>query len=109
NVDFTLQRQLATLEEAPARVVRFSDAFDIADADLVIDSVIACGLDGEPRGAVMAMIAAGIRAVGPVLSLDVPSGVNADTGESYQLAVLPTRTLALALPKHGLVRHPEGF
>ncbi|MDZ7745839.1 MAG: NAD(P)H-hydrate epimerase [Halobacteriales archaeon] len=39
---------------------------------------------------------------GPTISLDVPSGVDATTGESLGAAVVPDRTVTLALPKTGL-------
>jgi NAD(P)H-hydrate epimerase len=38
-----------------------------------------------------------------VLSLDVPSGLDATTGEAPGLVVHPERTLTLALPKTGLI------
>jgi NAD(P)H-hydrate epimerase len=41
-----------------------------------------------------------------VLFLDVPSGLNATTGEAPGLVVHPERTLTLALPKTGLQRVP---
>jgi NAD(P)H-hydrate epimerase len=39
---------------------------------------------------------------GPTVSLDVPSGIDATTGETMGEAVAPTRTVTLALPKTGL-------
>ncbi|MFZ1265887.1 MAG: NAD(P)H-hydrate epimerase [Anaerolineae bacterium] len=41
-----------------------------------------------------------------VLSLDVPSGLNATTGEAPGAVIRPDRTLTLALPKTGLARVP---
>jgi NAD(P)H-hydrate repair Nnr-like enzyme with NAD(P)H-hydrate epimerase domain len=43
----------------------------------------------------------------PVLSLDVPSGVDTATGEVYEPAIEANATLTLALPKVGL-RAAEG-
>jgi len=40
---------------------------------------------------------------GPVVSLDVPSGRDANTGEIHGAAIEPERTVTLALPKPGLV------
>ena len=39
-----------------------------------------------------------------MISLDLPSGVDADTGEAPGSAVTATATLTLALPKPGLFR-----
>ena len=41
-----------------------------------------------------------------MLSLDVPSGLDATTGEALGPVVRPERTLTLALPKTGLQRVP---
>lgn len=100
--DGALAQQLMALGEAPATVHPFSDAFDVTDFDLVIDAVIGYGLDGPPRGPVMALIRAAEAAPAPVLSLDVPSGIDPDSGEAPGVAVHPAATLTLALPKPGL-------
>jgi NAD(P)H-hydrate epimerase len=39
---------------------------------------------------------------GPIVSLDIPSGIDATTGEPLGVAVTPDRTVTLALPKMGL-------
>ena len=103
-----LATQLRTLAEAPARVILWSDAFDVSEADLVIDAVIGYGLSEAPRGATMALIRAAQSALAPTLSLDVPSGVDADSGAAPGVAVHPDRTLTLALPKQGLRRGNAG-
>ena len=40
----------------------------------------------------------------PIVALDVPSGLTADTGEAFDPTVRASRTLTLALPKVGLLR-----
>ena len=44
-----------------------------------------------------------------MLSLDVPSGLNATTGEAPGAVVRPHRTLTLALPKTGLASVSSGL
>ncbi len=66
------------------------------------------GLRAAPAGPVMALIRAARAAAAPVLSLDVPSGVDADSGETPGFAVRAARTLTLALPKPGLRREQAG-
>ena len=99
---------MLALAEAPAEVIRWDEAFDTSDAELVIDAVIGTGLQEAPRARQMALVRAAQAASGPVLSLDVPSGVNADSGETPGFAVLPARTLTLGLPKQGLTRENAG-
>ena len=100
--------QLRTLREAPARVIAWSDAFDASEADLVIDAVLGYDGRGAPRGAEMALIRAAQSSLAATLSLDVPSGIDADTGAAPGVAVHPHRTLAFALPKRGLRRGNAG-
>ena len=106
--DGALAQQLMALGETPARLLAFSEAFDVAQADLVIDAVVGYGLAGAPRGPNMGLIRATEVASGPVLSLDIPSGVDPDSGASPGAHVRPQRTLTLALPKQGLTRENAG-
>ena len=106
--DGALGQQLLALAEAPAELIRWDEAFDTSGAELVIDAVIGTGLQDAPRARQMALVRAAQAASGPVLSLDVPSGVNADSGETPGFAVLPARTLTLGLPKQGLTRENAG-
>jgi NAD(P)H-hydrate epimerase len=106
--DGALGQQLLALAEAPAEVITWDAAFDISEADVVIDAVIGTGLREAPRARQMALIRAAQAARGPVLSLDVPSGVDADSGEAPGFAVQPACTLTLGLPKQGLTRENAG-
>jgi len=81
--------------------VSISDA-PPATADLVVDALIGYSLSGAPRGRVRDLIVQINQSVAPVVSLDVPSGVDPDTGDCEGTAVRATSTLTLALPKIGL-------
>jgi NAD(P)H-hydrate epimerase len=70
-------------------------------ADLIIDAVIGYSLAGPSRGAALALINAANQHPAPVLSLDVPSGVDSTTGQTPGAAGEATATLTLALPKTG--------
>ncbi len=69
-------------------------------ADLVIDALLGYGQHGDPDGAHADLIqwCAGQR----VLALDVPSGLELETGTLRNPFVRAEATLTLALPKHGL-------
>lgn len=75
----------------------------LAEADLVIDALIGYGMHGEPRPPVARWIERMNAAQAPILSLDVPSGLDATTGAAGTSCVRATATLALALPKTGLL------
>lgn len=74
-----------------------------ADADLVIDALIGYGLRGAPAEPVAALIRAANASGRPVLALDLPSGLDGDSGEAADPTIRATETLTLALPKHGLL------
>ncbi|MBI4577527.1 MAG: NAD(P)H-hydrate epimerase [Planctomycetes bacterium] len=77
------------------------------DSDLVVDAILGTGLAGPVRGldreGILAIHAAAARGV-PVLAIDVPSGLDADTGEVLGVAVRATRTVTFAAPKLGFAR-----
>lgn len=74
----------------------------LPDADVIVDALLGTGLDRALSGAwlqaVDAMNASGI----PMLSLDVPSGLNADTGAEMGAAVHATATITFIALKAGL-------
>jgi NAD(P)H-hydrate epimerase len=78
------------------------DARTLASADVIVDALLGTGLTrsvgGEFGAAVEAMNAAGA----PVLALDVPSGLDADTGWPNPIAVRADATVTFLALKPGL-------
>ncbi len=75
----------------------------LANADIVVDAILGYRVTGAPHGEVERLVAFIVRSGRPVISLDVPSGVDPDTGEAPGLAITAQATLTLALPKPGLL------
>lgn len=74
----------------------------LADADVVVDALLGTGLDRPPTGPVAQAIEA-INASGrPALALDLPSGLNADTGARPGAAVRAQATVSFVVRKQGL-------
>ena len=73
--------------------LRFSDA--------VVDGVLGTGVHGDLRKNILRLIEEINTAEKPVMAIDIPSGVEADTGRIASCAVRADRTLALGLPKVG--------
>ena len=93
------------LREAGRSVV---ESFD-AGADVIVDALFGTGFRGEPRAEAAALIAA-INAAGrPVLAVDLPSGVDASTGEVAGAAVLATVTVTFHERKLGHCVAPGRF
>jgi ADP-dependent NAD(P)H-hydrate dehydratase / NAD(P)H-hydrate epimerase len=96
-----------------ARVLREAgrDAVEeLADgADLVVDALFGTGFHGEPRAEAAALVERMNGAGVPVVSVDVPSGVDASTGEAAAGAVRAELTVTMHAPKVGLVVAPGRF
>lgn len=77
-----------------------------AEPDLVVDGLLGTGVSGPPRGAIAAAIDA-INASGvPVVSIDIPSGLPADSSSEPALAVRAVVTVSLGSYKPALVHFP---
>lgn len=84
------------LDEAPAGIED--------DADVIIDGLLGTGVRPPLRPAALAIIHA-MNATGrPIVAVDVPSGMDADTALGADDAVHAVATVTLAAPKAGLVR-----
>ena len=94
------------LARARASDVDFIDALpDDDDCGLVIDGLFGIGLARPLDGAARELVLALERRAGPVLALDVPSGLDADTGALIGpdgVAVRATRTITFIGDKPGL-------
>jgi len=77
--------------------------------EVVIDALLGTGMKGAPREETARLIeeidAAGV----PVLAVDIPSGVNASTGEVAGVAVNADVTVTMHGPKVGLAVAPGRF
>lgn len=74
----------------------------LGSADLIIDAVLGYGLLGPPRVEIARLLERLQAAGRPILSLDVPSGLDPDSGRPVEPAILATATMTVALPKRGL-------
>jgi len=75
----------------------------LAGSDLLIDALLGYGSDGPPRGPIGGLIESAARSGTPVLSLDLPSGIDPDTGVVDDCALRAAATMTVALPKRGLL------
>ena len=75
------------------------------DSDMIIDALLGTGLTRAPEGVyadwIRSLNSAGI----PVLAVDVPSGLEADSGKAHDPTVRAATTVTLGLAKPGLLKH----
>jgi NAD(P)H-hydrate epimerase len=95
-------KQLEILDGLEVPLTLVSGVIDLPDADLIVDALVGYSLQGPPRGAVASLIRSANDEECPVLALDVPSGVDATTGEVFDPSMTADATLTLGLPKTGL-------
>jgi len=95
--------------QAAGKAARTTEEASLAEADVVIDALFGTGFHGEPREEAAGLIEA-INASGrPVVSVDLPSGVDASTGEIAGTCVNATVTVTMHAPKVGLEVAPGRF
>jgi NAD(P)H-hydrate epimerase len=76
--------------------------------DLIIDALIGYGLRSAPRARFAELIRWANVSGAPILALDVPSGIDATTGDAPGEVIQASWTLTLALPKTGLLPERTG-
>jgi NAD(P)H-hydrate epimerase len=101
-------RALRPLADADVglRVDAYTDIRQVAAAPppgLVVDALLGTGVTGELREPVRGLCAWMNRQEAPVVALDVPSGLDADTGAAPEGAVRADLTVTMAALKAGLV------
>jgi NAD(P)H-hydrate epimerase len=113
-----LDRDEATLRDAARNQLRILRAAGVQPVDpsqprkaldraqIVVDALIGYSLRGAPRGRAAELIDLCNEHAAHVISLDVPSGLDATSGQAPGPVVRPDRTLTLALPKTGLRNVP---
>lgn len=94
-------QQLAIYQSTPGQV-RSPDDLSGLGAHIVVDALVGYSLTGVPRGAVADLIGFANTRSEQIIALDVPSGVDATTGEAAGDHITAGLTVTLALPKTGL-------
>jgi NAD(P)H-hydrate epimerase len=94
----------------PKEMRSANDLLPKTDPTLIVDGLLGTGSKGAPRG-FMTQLIEWINEASQyafVLSIDIPSGIDADTGIAEGAAVKADITVAIGLPKTGLIR-PEAL
>jgi ADP-dependent NAD(P)H-hydrate dehydratase / NAD(P)H-hydrate epimerase len=97
------------LREAGRDVTVVEQFGELAEPDVIVDALLGIGLHDAPREDVARMIERVNSAGAPVVAIDVPSGVNASTGEVPGAAIVAAATVTFGSPKVGLAVAPGRF
>ena len=93
-----------TVEISPERAASIGE--HVADATLIVDGLFGTGLDRPITGGFADAIAAMDGAAAPLVALDLPSGLDADTGAIFGVAPHAALTVTFAGHKRGLHQYP---
>lgn len=100
----TIKHQGEILGQMGVEIGAIEDIKKKPQWDLIVDGIIGYSLQGAPRGGAAEMIRWANGQKSPILALDLPSGLNASTGEALEPTIRAAATMTLALPKEGLRR-----
>ncbi|MFB6080113.1 MAG: NAD(P)H-hydrate dehydratase [Haloferacaceae archaeon] len=94
--------EAAVAAEVETRVVTDSRVLDLGDPDLVVDAMLGTGATGAPREPEASTVEAINATDATVVAVDVPTGVDADTGETPGVAVEADRVVTFHDAKPGM-------
>ncbi len=91
-------------EQMPKRVINPIEPSQLSyeDYDLIIDAMLGTGLKGGLKGAYLSCINSANVSGLPILSIDIPTGLEADTGFVYSDAIKAAYTVTFVGYKKGL-------
>lgn len=79
----------------------------IYNSDLIIDSIFGIGLTRDVEGLFFKTIDIINQYSKDILSVDIPSGLDGDTGKVLKIAIRPSRTVTFHLIKKGLMENKK--
>lgn len=94
-----LKQKIIEVEEGNLYLVKNM----IAEYNLIIDALLGVGLQGEVRGIYRDLIGIINTSKAYILSVDIPSGLDATTGKVLGCCVQADKTVTFVAPKRGMV------
>jgi NAD(P)H-hydrate epimerase len=109
--DALLNLEIAGKLGIPIKTIPLGDnlldvPYTIETCDLVVDALLGTGLNRAVEGSYEYIIDMINGYAKHVISVDIPSGIHADTGQVMGTAVKANQTVTLGCPKTGLMIHP---
>ncbi|WP_163970279.1 NAD(P)H-hydrate dehydratase [Oceanobacillus halotolerans] len=75
----------------------------LTQADIIVDAILGTGVRGAVREPIAEIISMVNQFSGekPIIAVDIPSGVNSDTGKVENIAIQASKTVTFVCPKNG--------
>lgn len=97
------QKALDSCHRAQVPIDAFGEKKDLGHPDIIIDAICGIGLRDVLRSEVLLAIKRMHRLNAPILAIDIPTGIDADTGQVLGSAVRATATITFIGLKLGLL------
>ncbi|PZD94685.1 bifunctional ADP-dependent NAD(P)H-hydrate dehydratase/NAD(P)H-hydrate epimerase [Paenibacillus sambharensis] len=104
--DAALQRTIICRLGIAERIFSEGSEPDWSGACCIVDALLGTGTGGAPREPYAALIRAANASGLPIVAADIPSGLDADTGQVYDPCIRAAATVSFAFLKRGLVQFP---
>ena len=105
NLERALRQKVEVIEIDTSRKLKKFEQ-ESKKSDLIVDAILGTGIKGAPKG----LEARAIKFINtlkkPIVSVDIPSGVEGSTGRVSGEAIRADLTITFGLPKIGLVIYP---
>ena len=88
------------------RRVETAAGLGLGRSDVIVDALLGTGIKGAVTGTAAELIGAMNDCGRPIVAVDLPSGLDAETGNVNGPCVRATLTVTFALPKFGLLVYP---
>ncbi len=102
---------LQNLYAIPSEILKTERAVkrcsSISEANIIIDALLGFGLSSKVREPISTAIRLINKVAGVKYSIDVPSGMNSDSGKAMGTAVNAAYTITMHAPKPGLIQNSE--
>ncbi|MBT1278641.1 bifunctional ADP-dependent NAD(P)H-hydrate dehydratase/NAD(P)H-hydrate epimerase [Thermoanaerobacter sp. CM-CNRG TB177] len=105
NLDAILNMGIYVAEITQREHLKFLEKA-IKESDVIVDAIYGIGLKGRITGIVKDIIEMINQANKIVVSVDIPSGLNADTGKIEGCAIKASKTVTMQFVKPGLLVYP---
>ena len=104
NLNIIDKMGIELLEIVPSKIQEIEEIISVSD--IIIDAILGTGLQGMVAGLKAKIIDVINRSRKEIVSIDIPSGLNADTGRIEGICVKANYTITMALSKIGLLIYP---
>lgn len=95
--------QLEILEGINANIIYFDSNYDFSDSEIIVDGLLGFNLEGNPKENYAALIKLANNSEKDIIAVDVPSGLDANTGIAASPCIIANQTITLAAAKKGLI------